>query len=587
MGRSSLATAPDYSDASDITADLATPGKSSRTDQLSPVQRQSEGASLPFLDAMLAASPAASTGAPVQRKEKQNEFASYNAYAKDPATGLEPHHERAIDRLVTSVYTAVATWEQQRGTPDLIFKGTNDVKYAFKAFHDFYRYAPDDESFGKGNDDNYDLHLREAGRRMQNSKIPALAREIRMFNVTSLIELKGLLDLEDEEPSHTYEFMPVWGVDGGISGWGVKAGAVTKTIKVRYTNSAIPDLSWSQHVKLRGFQLGFAVGGKLKPEVSGSAPGDWETATDCPRRKYLPPSFFQGADFTSPSMSGSVSVGPASLKKGFGEALLVEKGGERLMWDMPMGAGLLDNIEAEAGVDGEMLAEAAENDGMDLTPEAGAEAVNEFGSTELDGELEFNAGEWGEIKNPEKQDDETWVPLHYARVFFETGEAAMHENDLATVKKVVDAIKKWDGRPGYEGSIFRVDISGCHSQKFEKYDDQLRALDERRDADGELHGADEDKEVVLLAKKGIENYELALERARRTHMVFTTYLGQAEQQMIYGVVGESEVAEPTTHDPLEANPYGDMEEDRSATILVSYKIFSKNRSVNWNAGDGL
>lgn len=589
MGRSSLATAADDSDAADSTADLAAPaGKSSRSELLSPVQHQPGGAGLPFLDALLASSPTASTHAPVQRKEKQNEFATYNAYDKDPATGLEPHHERAIDNLVTSVYTAVATWEQQRGTPDLIFKGTNDVKYAFKAFRDFYKHDDPHTLDGQGgNDNNYDLHLYEAGRRMQGSKIPALAREIRIFNVTALIELKDLLGLEDEEPSHTYEFMPIWGVDAGVSGWGVKAGALTKTIKVRYTNSAIPDLSWSQHVKLRGYQLGFAVGGKLKPEVSGSAPGDWETATDCPRRKYLPPSFFQGADFTSPSMSGSVSIGPASLKKGFGEALLVEKGGERLLWDMPMGAGILDDIEAEAGVDGEMLAEAAENNGMDLTPEAGAEAVNEFGSTELDGDLEFTAGEWDEIKNPEKQDNETWVPLHYARVFFETGEAAMYDNDLATVKKVVDAIKQWDKRPGYEGSIFKVDISGCHSQKFEKYDDQLRALDERRDADGELHGADEDKEVVLLAKKGIENYELALERARRTHTVFTTYLGQAEHQLIYGVVGKSEVAEPTTHDPIGANPYGDVDEDRSATILVSYKIFSKNRSVNWNAGDGL
>ncbi len=572
MGRTSHATAADHADASDITADREVPGRSSRTQHLSPVQRQTEGAGLPFLDVLLASSPAASTPAPVQRKE--NEFASFNNVSKDPATGLEAHQERAVDRLVTSVYTAVATWEQQRGTPDLIFKGTNDVKHAFKAFRDIYIA-----------DENYELLLREAGRRMQDSKIPALAREVRMFNPTALIELKGLLGLEDAEPSHTYEFCPVWGADGGVSAWGVKAGAVTKTIKVRYTNTEIPELSWTQHVKLRGFQLGFAAGGKLKPEVSGSGPGDWETAEDSPRFKYLPPSFFQGAEFTNPSVSGSVSVGPASLKKGFGEALLVEKGGERLRWDMPMGTGILDDIEAEAGVDGEMLAEAAENNGVDYTPEVGAEAVNEFGSTELDGELEFNAGEWAEIENPEKQDNETWVPLHYARVFFDTGEVAMHDDDLATVQQVVNAIKKWDKRPGYEGSIFKVDISGCHSSKFEKYDDQLRALDERRDADGELHGKDLLREYDLLGQKDQENLELAEERARRTHMVFTHYLGQIASQMIYGVLGKSEVAEPTTHDPLGANPYADRDEDRSATILVSYKIFSKNRSVNWNAGD--
>jgi hypothetical protein len=571
MGNRSHSEASAAGDHADHDAGPA-PGKATHTEQLSPLQGHG-AAGLPFLDAIVASSP--SGDAPVVQRKK-NEFASFNNVDKDPATGLEAHQERAVARLVSSVDAAVATWADQRGghTTDLIFKGNGDVKLAFKLFRDAYIA-----------DANYELLIREAGRRMQSTKIPAYAREIRTFSPTMLLDLKGLLQLEDVEGSHTYEFCPLWGGSLGVSGYGVKAGAVAKTIQVRYTNSNIPGFTWTQRVKLSGIQLGFGIsGGKLNPGASASGPGDWETAVGAPRRQYLAPTFFEGADFVNPSASASVSFGPGSVKRGLGSALLIEKGAERLLWDMPAGTGVLDDLEIEAGVDGEMLGEASKNNGLDFKPQGGAEATNEFGDTSLDGEAAIGEGSWDEINNPKPEDNETWVPLHYARVFFETGSAILDpSDDWKTVQKVVDAIKTWDKKPAYRGSIFKVDISGCHSQKWSAYDDQLKALDERRDADGELKPKDMRREGDLLAAKEMENYELAMARARNTHTVFTTFLDRIEQQMVYGVMAKSEVAEPSTHESLSANPYGDRDEDRSATILVSYKIFSKDRQVNWNA----
>jgi hypothetical protein len=504
---------------------------------------------------------------------KANDFASFLHQGTDPRTGLEPHQERAVDNLVHRVEAGLALWEEQRGTPDLIFRGNQDVKIAFQLFNHATMAEP-----------AYDLLRAEAARRLKQGKSAAYAREIRIFNPTMVSDVKSLLDLEDGEPSHAYEFRPLWSAGGAITRGGAKVGAVCKNIEIRYTSSEIKGLEWTQVVRLEGFVLGFGLsigdlGGKgkelLKQKQVGSAsgPGEWSAPTD-PRLQYLAPSFFEGADFTSPSASASANVGPAVAKKDLGSALLIEKGAQRLLWDMKPDWSVISSVELSGDA-------AAFGDEV-TAPNAGAEVSNEFGQTSLEGETSFKKGAWGEIETPVVPANENWVPLHFARLYFDTGAANIELRDFNTVRLVVDAIEKWDQKPAYRGSFFKVEISGCHSQRWEALDDDLQALDEQRDEAGELHGGAMRREGDLLAKKEIENYELALARATNVHAMFSLLLGRVTGGMTAGVKAGSTVAQPTTHESLHPNPYSNVDVDRSVTILVSYQIFSQRGGTNHN-----
>ncbi len=516
--------------------------------------------------------------AAVQRLE--NEFASFldpQYQGLDPRSGLLPHQQAAVEELARQVGSALVTWEKQRGTPELEFKRGTDVAIAL---HEFNRKLISDP--------HHALVRREAQRRLRSGFNEAWVREIRMFNPGELAGLRRLLEVEDVEASHSYEFRPIWGTAGGWSGRGVKVGAVAKRIEVRYTNSQIPGLSWTQSVSLTGLQLGFGVtvdafkkarkGEKPEMERGGSisGPGKWELAVGQPRERYLPPSFFEGASFTSPSASASANLGPATAKKSFGSALLIDNG-DRLLWDMPAEATVID--EAELGLEKGSLDEMSKEG---IKADAGIEATNEFGQTALVGELEFDAGQWPELENKKVEPSDVWVPLHYARIFFERGSAELEPGrDVATLQKIVKAILAWDDKPGYRGSFFKIEVSGCHSQVWDEVDDELRKLDQRRDENGELHGKDLRREGDLKAQKEIENYQLAMSRAENTQAQLLAQLGVLERKdrLVNGVKAGSQVADPTTHEPLSDNPYSDYRAERSATILVSYQIFNPRGAV--------
>ncbi len=526
----------------------------------------------PAADTSAAATPGAATSesaqSPRQGKDdgkKTNELASFAHLDVDPRSGLQPDQERAVKSFVTMVENALQSWREQRATADLSFKRHSDVAAAFQIFRK-----------ATAADRYHGLIWREAARRLQAGTNKSTVREIRMFNPTMLGDLKKMLKVEDPEPSHQYEIQPQWGVSGGPSqGIGVKGGLVTKRVKIRYTNLAIKGMTWTQEVSLSGVQLGFGISTDTKGGMSGSisGPGSWDLARHQPQSQYLEPKFFSGAQFTSPGASASANLGPATAKKSLGSALLINKGQHKLLWEKPANWSVIDDVEA--GVSKDNLTEA---------PKAGAgvEVTNEFGTTETQGEVDFTAGEWGELEGTDPRKSEAWVPLHYAKLFFATGSAALGDEDLKTLDQLLAIIQKWDKKEGYRGSIFKVEISGSHSSKWERYDDELKRLDEKREKKGKLSQKELQREGDLKAAKTIENYELALSRADITHHVFTTKLGWMKDRMVYGVLAKSKVEEPTTHEPIRENPYSNVDEDRSVTIVVSYQIFNPQGQVNWN-----
>lgn len=216
-----------------------------------------------------------------------------------------------------------------------------------------------------------------------------------------------------------------------------------------------------------------------------------------------------------------------------------------------------------------------------VAPGAGAEVVNEVGKASLEGQASFSAGEWGELEDVEYSSQQ-WVPLHWARIFFDTGSADVLPNDSDTINRVINAIIKWDKKPGYEGSFFKVDIEGCHSPAWAGDDTKLEKIEEKA-RKGTITKKDLELEEQLLAEKNEKNRALALERAQNVRQLFARRLSMSHSRLRYGVLNGSDVAPATIGEPLDDNPYGDMEIDRSVTITVSYKIFSKNaQAANWN-----
>ncbi|AFY83187.1 eCIS core domain-containing protein [Oscillatoria acuminata] len=511
---------------------------------------------------------------------QKNEFASFLDVNVDPRIGLQPHQQQQLNDFVAQVEDALKSWELQRGkSENLRFQRYKDINWAFKTFRK-----------ATAADPYHALIWREAARRLELGKNKAYIQEIRMFNPTMLGDLKRMLNIEDVEASHTYEIQPQWGTGGGWGGFGVKVGAIAKRVKIRYTNSLIPGLTWTQQVSLAGFQLGFGVslgGMKGSTGASISGPGDWAPASHQPQQQYLEPNFFNDAEFTSPGASASISLGPATGKKNIGNALLLRKGMYSILWESPADWSVINDVEASIPEYGDDIHEGPKLNG-------GIEAVNEFGKTETIGDTEFEAGEWKDLENIPKKDSDVWVPLHYARIFFQTGSAALKpgrdfsfesfdsKGNFATIDRVINAIYKWDKKEGYRGSIFKVEISGTHSQKWGQFDDKLKELEEKRQQNGELTTKEMQLEGDIKAKKEMENYNLALDRAKNVHEVFSIKLGELKNRMVYGVMAQSSVSEPTTHESAMENPYSNFTEDRSVTILVSYQIFNSNGQVNWN-----
>ncbi len=479
----------------------------------------------------------------------------------DPKTGLEEAKAELVDKFVQRVQGAVGTWASQRATADLIFHGEGEVDAAFDWFNE--------KTLG---DPDHDRMQRAAAQALQLGKTVAYAQEIRLFNVTMLIKLKSLLGLADVADSHQYQYRPLWGIGGTIGKHGVKVGAIAKDIEIKYTCTAIPGLEWTQVVTLKGwvFGAGFSVGDladlkkkkKTKGEGAGSGPGKWSEKKDqAPRRRYLPPAFFDGAGFSSPSGSASVNLGPAVAKKDLGSALLIYKGADQLLWEESMDASLISSAELNM--------DPAELDEFEL--DAGAEVSQESGVTSLSGGTTFKSGEWAEVED-KKDDAKQWMPLHGARIFFDTGDSVLRPEDWDTLQKLCALIKQWDDKPKHHGSAFLVTISGCHSQRWKDYDETLRGLDEHRDDDGQLTKRDALREADVLGKKGAENYELALMRAEHTHMVFSMLLGRTAKQLSLNVQANSGFAPPTTHMPHDENRFSNAETDRSVTIGVWYQI---------------
>lgn len=515
--------------------------------------------------ANLGASPGPTAGSKA-RQFKKNDFASMNDVKMDARTHLLPHQISAVDRFVGAVEPVLASWEKQRGTANLVFARAGEAAEAFRVFRK-----------GLAADPAYPFALGEAKMRLSFGKNKALIREIRIFNPTALSDFKKLLGIKDAEASHNYELQPVLGGSVGGAGYGVKIGAVAKSVRIRYTNSEIKGLSWTQSVTMKGIQLGFGIGTSgAKPGASAgvSGPGKFEMATNQPQNRYLAPDFFAGAKFVNPQASAGVGAGPVTAKKNLGSALLLTKGRDQLKWESNGKWNPLSDVEVGGEAD-------LNPDGGDMGASAGVEAVNEFGETSLGDEFEFEAGDWEELKEVADGNSDVWVPLHYARLYYETGSAEIDANDIKTIDKVVGAILVRDKMKGYEGSIFKVEVMGCHSAKYEQFDEKLRAFDEKA-REGKTTKKDLDREEKVRIKKEAENLVLAQERANVAHELLLNKLAAKRHKLIHGVEARSSIEAPTTHEGIGDDPYGNLDEDRSVTILISYRIFDPQGQVNDN-----
>jgi hypothetical protein len=513
-----------------------------------------------------------------------NEFASFADTDLDPRSGLQPGQEEKVQAFVISVEDAIGSWSGQRGTEDLVFHRSGEVDGAFRQF-----------AKATAADPYHDLVWREAARRLKHGMTRAYLKEIAMFNSTQLGDLRDMLGIADPAPAHKYSLQPLWGVEGEGGIYGAKAGFVAKRVLITYENTAIKGFGWSQEVRLTGlaFGLGLKTGaGKLSTEATLTGPAGAEPANDPkqPQAEYLPPAFFGGAKFTSPSAEANANLGPASVKKDLGSALRFSNGRNALVWSPDVKITLFDEVEVTIPGHGGGE-EFFENP---LAPGAGVEVSNEFGSTQLIGDAEAHGAQhWDELEGDAPMGNEDWVPLHYARIFFETGSAALEPGrdfavklpdgpPTATIDRVVDAIYRWDKRHGYRGSRFKVEVSGCHSASWGAYDDELAALEAKREALGELPPSDLRREGDLLARKEMENIALAQRRARNVHEVVALKLDALRNRMTHGVMEGSTLEDPTTHEPRGENPYRNLDSDRSVTILVSYQIFNPLSQVNWN-----
>jgi hypothetical protein len=493
------------------------------------------------------------------RKAGKNLFESANDTERDARTGLLPGEEEVVDDLVTRAEKCIRSWETQRGakgTPDLRFKRAGELG---EIYQDLPRKFP-----GPSFVDAY----REMARRLQLGPNKQYVREIRMFAPDLIKDWADMLGVRDEdiaEPGHHYEFMPVFAIGGSRGLGGPKAGITTRTIKVRYTCDAIPGLKWEQKVQLTGFVFGF--GGGTGGAASGNSlsvdfPGGWKEADKAPRR-YLAPDFFEGAAYTRPSAGASGSIGPAKVGgAGIGH-LLISNGADKLDWNLDQGL----EIEAGAGISKDSIENPTQ-------PSAELEAVVEGGTAKLVGDATYHPGKWDKVHYETEPVNEEWTVLHAARVHFATGKSELGREDLATLKQVVDAIRDRDKMKGYEGQIFRIEVVGCHSRKWDSLDDELRAFDGR-----ELTPDEREKRDELQLIKDAENESLAYMRAFNTTDELRPRVADLENRLHLGVLDKSRMDDPTIETPTDKDPYGNRWQERSATIMVSYQLHTPKGRV--------
>lgn len=489
-----------------------------------------------------------------------NVVISANDSTRDARTGLLPDQEKAVHGFVVAAEMYLSEWKHQRATPNLRFVHGDAMDGLYAAFRDELAADP-----------SFVLAWKEAARRLSLGADRQFVREIRMFAPDMLGDYKRLLAIEDAAESHTYELKADFAAGHSITMEGGKVGRVTRRMKVRYKNSFIAGLSWEQSIELGGFVLGVTLSAGMGKShgkhpshgVSGEPPGEYEAAADQPRATYLAPDFFAGAKYTKPSggVSGKVGGAVAGVSK---SQLLISKGADKLRWDGPA------SVELSAAID-ESIGEEP------LEPDAEAEISVESGTSSLVGDVEFHAGKWPSIVYAKESLDETWTPLHMARIYFATGSAELDPKDLATLDALAAEIVERDKLPGYQGSIFKIEVSGSHSQKWDGYDRKLHAYDDK-DAD-ELTDDEREAKDTLERLKAYENEDLAYDRADHAHAALKVKLAGVGSRMVLGVMAASTLDDPTTHEPISDDPYSNKYEERSVLITVSYKLNSPTGRV--------
>jgi hypothetical protein len=514
--------------------------------------------------------PAAANAAEARKEMRDdNELGSANYSPRDPRTGLLPSQEKAVAAFVDDAERYLAGWRAQRGTADLRFV---DGEQMDNLYREFARMVKTDPTFP--------LAWLEASKRLRRGANAQFVREIRMFAPDMLSEYGKLLNVEDEEACHQYEVRAEWNRGEAITFWGAKIGASTRHVRIRYTNTKMPGLSWEQEVELTGMLMAINISeallegakpknadDKVRPKASGStdAPGGWRMAANAPRAKYLGPDFFEGADYVRPTATATGKLGLGRAGAGASQ-LLLTKGIDKLRWDMPasvrIGAGMSVTPDGKGG------ASTSLTDSM--KPGAELEAGVEVGTSATVGAVDFKAGEWDEEEDLEPVVDETWYPLHYAKLYFPTGEAELDAKDLATLEQLVTEIEKRDKKPGFSGQRFNIRVSGSHSRKWDEYDDELRAL-QAIPADERTTRQQSELEMYEILKEG-ENEALALDRATNTTDALWVKLGALRGKLAITTLAKSTMSEPTTHEPLSGDPYGNKRSERSVIVTVNYQL---------------
>jgi hypothetical protein len=500
------------------------------------------------------------------RKAGDNVFESANDVQRDARTGLLPDEEALVHDFVVDSEKHLKTWLAKRGakgSPDLRFEHGGDMASRYAQFRNDFAM--------KG---TFLPAYLEAARRLKTGANKQIVLEIRMFAPDLLGDYAAMLGIDDKDrkPCHHYEFMAEFTGGDALSAWGVKGGLVTRRIRIRYTNSVIQGLSWEQSVELSGFVLGFSVSDKtgraktpreeFKASVSAEPPSGWKPAKEA-QAKYLGPDFFDGADYTRPSAGASAKAG--MVKAGGSKAhLLIGKNGNKLSWELPLGFKFSASMSESSLKDG-------------LKAGAEVEGVIEAGRSSLIGDAEYHPGKWDKLKYTPKPTSDEWIVLHAARVHFATGSSAIGPEDVKTLRRVVEAIHDRDKMKGYEGQIFKIEVSGCHSQIWERYDDKLRKFDGRDPST--LTEAERKERDELQLLKDAENDSLAYMRATHTSEELKGLLGTLHSRMHLGVMKASTMEAATTHDPTSSDPYSNLASERSATVTVRYQIHTPDGQV--------
>ena len=531
--------------------------------------------------------------APVQRspgKEKTNAVTSIVELDINPVSGLTQSQHGSVETYVAEVTSALGSWEAQRGTADLEFKRAEAISLSTQRFE------------GRGKDDpDWAVVRKEAGRRLRIGRSAGYVQEIRIFNQGALGDLRSLIGVGDAEDSHVYAMRPIGGITIEANVGAAKGGRVYKEIEIAYSNTLISGFGWKQRVFLKGWMIGAGLSvSALKglatdkgkgdvPDPSGldknlggsGSPPDLESnpveATGTPLFHYLAPSFFQGAEFTSPSASAGGSFTVLDAKLNLGAALLIRKDAKDLLFEDNFDPNL--TFSGEGSLDVQQLGDLLFDDSLGGVGEwgvdAGLDGSVEFGKTERLGALELESGDWGEVEDAAPVARDVWIPLHRAVIYFDHGETELASaKDLATIERVAGLVYAFhDDVDRNPSKVFKVDVTGSHSQVFAQFDDEIRELEDKRERKGTLSAKDEARIQALQMMKERENKSAAMGRATSTSCALINSLhsksGREEWQ---NTLAHSDFTPPALREPESRNPYSSSPGDRAASIVVSYQV---------------